>query len=116
MLLALERGLEYGGDPRILGTRRQWLVRDELRLQDDAQWLTDRLDLVVDRGDRTLGERHQPFAADPHTGTRGGAPHDVALERSGLQVENPLVLLEEAVANVERLVVDEQPHDLAVRD
>ena len=52
--------------------------------------------------------------ADRPAGRR--APHDLAAQHAVAQVERALVVDELAVADVEGLVVDEQAHDLAVRD
>jgi hypothetical protein len=113
-LLDLQRLGEHGGDPRVLALRRQRLVGDQLGLHDQAQRLVDRLDLVPDRGDRALGERDQAGAvyADPPPGRR--LPLQLAVEGAGAEVEHPGVRDQFAVADVEGLVVDQQPDRLAV--
>src|SRR5829696_1013461 len=95
--------------------RRQRLVCHELGLEHDAQRLIDRLDLIKDRGDRPLDERHEADGADPHYLPGGRAPLDVAGERPGPHVEHPLVAAKLAVADVEGLVLDQEPDQLAVR-
>ena len=106
--------VEHGGDPRVLALRRQRLVGDQLGLHDQAQRLVDRLDLVPDRGDRALGERDQAGAvyADPPPGRR--LPLQLPVEGAGAEVEHPGVRDQFAVADVEGLVVDQQPDRLAV--
>ena len=94
----------------------QLLVGHQLRLHDEQGGRVEHLDLVADRGDRPLGERHQPGAAHPHHPARGRGPLDLAGERAGPQVEHPLVAAQLAVAQVERLVLDQQPDQLAVGD
>ena len=46
----------------------------------------------------------------------GRDPLDAAAQDPGAEVEHPLVAAQLAVAHVERLVVDEQPDQLAVGD
>ena len=46
----------------------------------------------------------------------GEQPVHLAAQDAGAQVQRALVALDGAVAQVERLVVDEQAQDLAVRD
>ena len=58
--LRLERGLEHGGDPRILRARGHRLVRDQLRLDGDPQLRVRGLHLVEDRGHRTVHEGDEP--------------------------------------------------------
>ena len=92
------------------------LVGHQLRLNADAGRGPDRLDLVHDRGDRALHERHQPGRA--HVDGLPGRRDPLALppQHPFAQVERALVAHELAVADVERLVVDQQPEHLAVGD
>ena len=114
--LRLQRLRECGGGSRIGIGRGDGLVRDELRLHDDAQALVERLDLVQHRCDRALGERHEPGRGDADAAAGGRDPLDLAAQHAVSQVEDALVRAQVAVAHVERLVVDEQPDELAVRD
>jgi hypothetical protein len=61
-----QRAVQRGGHARVLGLLRLLLVGHQAGLHRDPHLVVDRLDLVVDRGDRALGEGHQPGAADPH--------------------------------------------------
>ena len=103
-------------DPRIFGRLRLVLVGDQFGLHGDPDELVDRLDDVLDRGDAALRQRHQPGGRHPDLLARRRPPVRVAGQRAGAQVENPFVLEQVAVAHVERLVVDQQAHDLAVGD
>ena len=76
----------------------------------------DRLDHVLDRGHRPLGERHQPPRSHPDPTAGRRFPVGVTGQRPGAQVQHPLVLQQPPVADVERLVVDQQPDQLAVGD
>ena len=78
--------------------------------------LVERLDLVQHRGDRALRERHEARRRDAHAAPRGRDPLDLAAQHAVAQVEHALVRAQIAVADVERLVVDEQADELAVRD
>ena len=88
--------------------RRYGLVRDQLRLGDHPHAVVDRLDLVQHRGDRSLGERHEPDGRDANAVPRRRVPLHLAAQDAVAQVEHPLVRAQVAVADVERLVVDEQ--------
>jgi hypothetical protein len=116
VLFGVQRRRHRRGHPGIVPTGRHVLVGDELGLQDQPGLVVDRLDLVRDRRDRALGERDQPGRTDPDDLAGGRAPFDGAGERARAQVEHPLVLTQLTVAGVERLVVDQQPHHLAVGD
>ena len=76
----------------------------------------ERLDLVADRRDRALDEGHEPRRADAHALAGGRDPLDLAAQHAVAQVEHALVPDQPPVAHVERLVVDEQPDQLAVGD
>src|SRR5215204_4607904 len=116
-LLRLERRLEDRRGPRVGGARgRLGLIRDELRLDDHADRRLERLDLVHDRRGRTLDERHEPRRTNADRDTRGGPPLHAPTQDTGAEVELALVREQPAVAQVERLVVDEQADDLAVGD
>jgi hypothetical protein len=116
VLLGLERRFEHGGDARVPSCGRQRLVRYQLRLQHDAQRLADGFDLVVDGGNRPLGQRDQSLAADADARTGRRSPQHVAREATDPEIEHALVLLEQPVAHIERLIVDEEADDLAVGD
>ena len=76
----------------------------------------ERLDLVQDRRCGALDERDEPGRGDPHRSTRRRTPIGAAAEHAGSKVELALVREQLAVADVERLVVDEEADDLPVRD
>src|SRR5581483_4364058 len=115
--LRLERPLDRGAGARVrlLLRRARRLVRDELRLQDDLGLAIDDLDHVLDRGERAVQERDQPGRSHADGAVRRRFPLHLAAQHALAQVERALVLAHGAVAGVERLVVDEQPDDLAVR-
>ena len=116
--LRLERRADAGPGPRILlHRRRQRLVCDQLRLDDEPRRLVvERLDLVQDRGDRPVHEGNKARGADPHTLARRRDPFGLPAQQAGPEVERSLVLSQLPVADVERLVVDQQADDLAVGD
>jgi hypothetical protein len=89
---------------------------DELGLHDDPRRRAVRLDLEEDRRDRTLDERHEARRAHDHALPGRREPADLAAQHALAQVKRALVMLDGPVTQVERLVVDEQPQDLAVRD
>ena len=64
-----QRRLELPGGARVLALHRRvaWLVGDELRLQDDVRRSVDRLDLVLDGGQRAVHQRDQAPAAHAHS-------------------------------------------------
>ena len=107
-----QRGLDAGVPA---GGRGQLLVGHQLGLDDDQRLVLD-LDLVADRRDGALGQRDQPLAAHLDGLARRAAPADLAGQRARLQVQHALVAVHLAVAQVERLVVHQQPDDLAVGD
>jgi hypothetical protein len=111
-----QRVLQYGRLPRVSGVWRGRLVGHQLRLHDHPDCLVDRVDHVLDRGDRPLGERHQPPRSHSDPAAGGRFPVSVTGQRSGAQVQHPLVAQQPPVADVERLVVDQQPDQLAVGD
>ena len=114
--LGLKRRRECGGGARIVAGVRQNLVGDELRLDDDREVLLDGLDDVLQRRDRAMGEGHQPGRGDldPPPGRRD--PLDLSVQVARSEIEDALVADQRAVAQVERLVLDQQPDDLAVGD
>ena len=61
MLLGLQRGLKGGAHAGVLTLGRQRLVGDQLRLHHDPQRGVKGLDLVADRRDSPLGERHHAY-------------------------------------------------------
>jgi hypothetical protein len=108
-----ERLVERGGDARV-AVRWGWLlVGDELGLHGDADVLVDGLHLVRDGRDRRWANDTSRVDRT-RTCLPAGTPTPRARQGAGAQVQDPLVGLEVAVADVERLVVDEQPDELAV--
>jgi hypothetical protein len=59
---------------------------------------------------------HQPGRADPDDLPGRGLPLDNAMQQARAQVEDPLVVTQHAVTQVERFVVYQQPDDLAIGD
>ena len=99
------------GHPRLV------LVRHQLGLHGDPQSNSSTAStIVLDGGDAALGERDEPGASGPSPVARPATASRRRVAASGPQVENPLVVEQLAVAHVERLVVDDQPDDLAVGD
>ena len=115
-MLGFERLLQHGRRPRVAGHLRQRFVSKQLGLDRDPDRRVDRRDLIGDRGDRALGERDQPTGRDPDRAAGRGLPFDGAPEHARPQVEHALVRAQDTVPDVERLVVDEQPDQLAVGD
>ncbi len=116
MDVGAEGGLDAGLRPRVARPDGDRLVGHQLGLHHHPGRPVDRLDRVADGRHRPLGERHQPDRRHPHRLARGRDPLDVPGERACPQVERPLVGPDLAVADVERLVVDQQAQDLAVGD
>lgn len=116
MLLRLQGRLQGDRRPGIGRAAGQLLVGDQLGLDDHARTAVDGLHLVGDGRDRPLGEGDEPGRAHPDGGTRGRGPLAGAGEQPGAQVEDALVGTQSSVTQVERLVVHEQPDDLAVGD
>jgi hypothetical protein len=111
-----QRRVEGRGHPRVLGLRLDRLVGEQVGLDDQLDAAVERLHLVPDRGDRALGERHQPFGPHPDAAAGRRLPHGVPAQRAGAEVERPVVFDRAAVPHVERLVLHQQPDDLAVGD
>jgi len=106
--------LQRRGHARVARVRLDRLVGQQIRLHDQLQVLVQRFDLVSDRDHRALSERDQPPRVDPDPPTCRRRPHGVAGQRPGAEVEYPVVLEGAAVPHVQRLVLDQQPDDLAV--
>ena len=94
--------------PSSLATSSLWI--------DQARRPADRLDLVLDRRHAPLRERHQPLGPDPDLRAGRRAPVHLAPQHPRPEVEHALVRQQLAVADVEQLVVDVQPHQLGVGD
>lgn len=112
--LADQRRVERGGDARVVRVGLDRFVGQQVGLHDELQVLVERFDLVADRGDRALGEGDQPFGGHPHAPAGGGGPFGDAPQRAAAEVEHAVVRGRDAVAHVQRLVLDQQPDDLAV--
>ena len=65
LVLLLQRVVQDGAEPGIADDDGQLLVREQFGLQRDPRRVLQRLHLVADRTDRTLGERHQPGGRHP---------------------------------------------------
>src|SRR5581483_1033510 len=114
--LGLEGRSERGRGAGVAAQRRYRLVRDELRLYDQPRRILERFDVVADRRDRPLHERDEPPRDDADPLSRRRAPVRLAAEHARSEVEHALMAEQVTEADVERLVIDEQPHDLAVGD
>src|SRR6266516_2771575 len=114
--LGPKRRLEHGGSSWVFLRGHPGLVRDQLRLNDQAKRFVERLDLVEDRSGRALDEGDEPRRVDADGSAGRRPPIDAAAQYAGAQVELALVRKELPIADVERLVVDEQTDDLSVRD
>ena len=80
-------------------------------------WPSIGLDLVADRGHRALDEGDEPRRAlTSISRPLGERQWTWRVSVAGAQVERARVVEQLAVADVERLVVDQQPDDLAVGD
>ena len=99
------------------GRLRLVLVGDELGLHGDADELVDRLDDVLDCGHAALRQRHQPGRRAPLTCLPAGDRQCAVRVSVPARMSRTRSCCEQfAVSDVERLVVDEQAHDLAVGD
>ena len=117
-LLGLQRRGQRRRRARIglLVVRLAVLVGHQLGLDHQPRAVAERLDLVVDRGGAALGQRDQARGGDPDLGAGRRAPVHAPAQDAGAEVEDPLVLEQLAVADVEELVVDVQAQELAVGD
>jgi len=100
--------------PRIVGGLLG-RVGDELGGDRDSHGPVERDDLVVNRGQVAVVERREPPRAHEDAGPAGRPPLDLALEHAGLHIEHTLVAQDLRGGEVERLVVDLQADDRAVR-
>ena len=112
-----QRIFQDGRHPRVVARSAGWssLVTSSDCTVDPDEFV-DRLDHVLDGRHAAVRQRHQPGGHHLDLLAGGRAPVRRAGQRSGAQVENPLVVEQFAVADVERLVVDQQADDLAVGD
>ena len=115
VVLAQQRVIQHRGHPRVAAPLRELLIGEELGLHRDPRRAVERFYLVADRPDGPLGERHQPGRGDADRLPGRGDPFRGAAQRSRPEVEHALVGPQLAVADVEGLVVDVQPDQLAVR-
>jgi hypothetical protein len=114
--LADQRRFQHRGGARVAAEVGQRLVGHQFRLRHDPHRAVDRLDLVADRGDGPLGERHQPDRGDAHPASGRRGPLHLPGERAAPHVQQPLVGVQPPVPHIERLVVHQQPDQLAVGD
>ncbi len=112
----LQRVAQQRRDARVLAGHRELLVGHQLGLDHDPGRPVQHLDLVLDGHHGPLDQGHHPGAGDPDAAVAGRPPLDLPVQQPGAEVQAPLVVDEPAVAQVERLVVDQQPDDLAVGD
>ncbi len=116
VLLVLQRGAQRARGARVAVGSGQGLVGDEFGLHHHPGAAVDGLHLVRDGGDDPLGEGHQPGRAHPDGGTGRRGPLADPFQDAAAQVEGAFVVDEPPVAQIERLVVDEEPDHLAVGD
>ena len=116
VLLGFQRGLQGDRGARVPVGVRELLVGDQLGLDDHAGPAADGLHLVGDGCHGPLGEGDEPGRAHPDAGTGRGDPLARPPQQAGAQIQGAFVGDETAVAQIERLVVDEQAQDLAVGD
>ena len=110
----LEQGrLEHCRHPGITVGGGELFVRHQLGLHHHPDRAVESLDVVTDRRDRALHEGHQPGRGHPH-GLTGGRGPLASAQHAGTKVEAPLMATQLAVADVERLVIDEEADDLAI--
>ena len=106
---------QRGGRARVGGL---WSLRARWRRartgRRRAPAAVDRLDLEADRGDRALDEGDDAGRLELDLAPARRAPADLAPQLARAQVERARVGEQLAVADVERLVVDQQPDELAV--
>ena len=112
--LALQRSGQRRGVTRITRGLGGAVVGQQVGLDRGVEAVVQRLDLVGDRGEDALGERHQPSRGDTDARAVGGRPLGTAFEDAGAKVECPLVGPDLAVPDVERRVADVQADELAV--
>jgi len=112
-----EGSVEHGRDPRVVrASLTVYLIGDQLGLQHHACVVIEGLDLVVDRRDRPLAQRHDATGAEAEPLRGGGLPDDLTIEDSAAEIQVSFVVFEASVAHVEGFVVDEESDDLAVRE
>ena len=99
---------------RIPAGHGKLLVGDQLGLHHDPRRLVDRLHLIADRRDRALRQRHHSGGGDLDPRARRRDPLGLTAQYPGPEIEAAFMGTQFAVANIERFVVDQQPHDLAV--
>jgi hypothetical protein len=116
VMLGHERATERRGRPRVIRPLGHRFVCHQLGLDADADRGAERLDFVQDRGDRALDERHKARRAHHDALARGRTPLHLPAQDPVAQVKRPLVPHQLAIANVEWLVVDQEPDDLAIGD
>ena len=110
-----ERRLEGRRGARVIALRRRRARWRRARTARRRAARFERLDLVEDRGRRALHERDEPRRVDAYGRPGRRAPLGAPAEQAGAEVELALVCEQLPVADVERLVVDEQADELPVR-
>src|SRR5207253_2677835 len=105
--LGAKRRLEHGGSARVFLWGQSGLVRDQLRLDDQAKWFIERFDLVQNRSGRALDEGDEPRRADSDDSAGRRSPLDPTAKHAGAEIEPALVRQEVPVADLEGFVVDE---------
>ena len=103
------------GAGRHLVLGRRVLPVEDLGVDHDRGVVVDG-DLVADRGDVAVLERHEPLGAHVDVLAGRGRPQDVPAQRAGPHVQDPLVAGEACRGQVERLVVDVELQDGGVGD
>ncbi len=106
--------VQGGSHSRVVRAGRDVFVGEQIRLQDEFDVPVERLDLVMDGGDRTRGERDESFRMDAHAASGRRRPLGGAAQGARAEVEDALVRRCTPVPHVHGLVLDEQADDAAV--
>src|SRR5215467_13150244 len=109
-----ERRFDDRSGARIPGNRWQLLVRHQLGLDDDVRPSVQGLNIVNNAHDRAMSEGNQTNRRDSYRAPRWRAPLNCSCQRSGAEIEHPIVGKQLAVTNVKGLVIDEQSDELAI--
>ena len=107
-------GPQRGRDARVALAVGQRFVGHELGLHNHPNFPIERLDLVQNRGDSAMSERHQTGRGNANRSPGWRRPLHVSAEDPRAEIQHPFVATELAVPNVKRLILDQQANDLAV--
>ena len=85
-------------------------------MDDESGWIVERFDLVTDGCHRALGKGHQPHGGQPYRLASRRYPLRTPLQRACPHIQDAFVLAEIAIAQIERLIVDQEADQLPVGD